>query len=307
MKRLRTLIILIINAIVGSFVNFYSVNLVMNAVMDKDSDHFIFSLLTPIPVLMISFMFVVLTFYVLRLYLHPTHQKKMMKIYGIVFASMAFVGLIFLILSGALVFHSFIKPYPFPGYHIILTIILVAIMVLGFLMIFFFPKKIQDPDIILSHLNWKRILITAIFSLIIFYAYNRFGAFLWSPTYILWRTFTDTYPFYLSLVLLIALLAHILLYTLNYYRAHSVAGIAISSALIVLSLFFFTQIVTRGVEDQEFISAISPAVPIERLLTFPYDIIINAAVVVGLGAFTLNNSIVFKRLKDSEDKKYNHK
>lgn len=302
MKRRNTLITLILIGIVGSFINFYATNLLMNVVSDKDMPNLFFvELLTPLPAFIIACMFVIAAFYVFRLYLHPTHMKKMTWVYGIILASMSVVGIICISLSGPLVYGSFTKPYPFAGYHILVLIFNILTLTLGMLMIFYFPRLVKDPDIILHKMNWKRVVSSILLALLIYYTFNRFGAFLWSPSYILWRTLDDTYPFYLSLVLLMALLIHILLYVLNYYRAHSIGGIAVSSGIIVLSFFFFIQIVVRGIQDQSFISSISPAVPIERLLTFPYDIIINFIVVVGLGAFTLANSIVFKRLRDKEN------
>ncbi|MCQ2793852.1 MAG: hypothetical protein MJ207_00550 [Bacilli bacterium] len=303
-SRLKTLLILVGLSLVGSFINFYAVNLVMNAVANKETEHFFDGFFTAFPMFFAALSFVLATIYVLRLYLHPTHKKKQTMVYGIILASFSFLGILFVILSGTVVYHSMTKPYPFAGYHILCLIWHILTLALGLLMIFYIPKKIKDPDIILSHLDIKRTLISILLAFTIFYAYNRFGAFLWSPTYISWLTLSDTYPFYLSLLLLIGLLLHMLFYTLNYYKEHSIGGIAISSALIVLSLFFFVQIVVRGREDPAFVAAISPAVPIERLLAFPYDTILNAVMVIALGAFTLNHSILFKRLKDEEVRKY---
>ena len=99
MTRRRTLLLLILIALLGSFVNFYATNLFMNTLSDKDMPSLFFiELNTSLPALLIAFMFILATFYVFRLYLHPTHVKKLTRIYGIILSSFSLVGFILILI-----------------------------------------------------------------------------------------------------------------------------------------------------------------------------------------------------------------
>jgi len=289
--------------LIGGFINFYAVNMLMNVICNKGSPKFLLGALPTLAMLTIAIEFVVASLFFLRLYLHPTHTHHFLFLYGILMMSFSFVGLVCDILSATVIYGSMTIKAPFAGAHIIFLLWHLGIIALGALMVFYFPKKITDPDIILHRTNTKHIFITIFWSLVLFYGMNRIGAFLWSPTYITWTNLGDTYPFYISLLLLPAILLNILLYVFNVYKKNAVAGVSISTGTVVLSLFFFFQIIMRGMTDQAFVSSISPALPIERLTTIPIDISLQMVSVVALGVFTLTNSIFFKRLKDIESGK----
>lgn len=297
-----SLIILAVLAVIGSFLAFYSTNLVMNAISNKDTAGFFLELLMPFSALIIAIDFVVASFFFVRLYLHPTHARRMMFVYSITLISLSVLGILFDILSGVLVYRSFVKPYPFAGAPIIFLLWHLAVIALGLVTIFYFKDKTEYDDIFIHKTTPQYVLLTALFSLIVFFAFNRFGAFLWSPSYIQMRTLYNTYPFYMSLILPLGIIVIDVLYIFNIFNSPNKAnaGIAIASGTGVLSLFFMIQFISRSMRDQAFLAAISPAVPIERLLTIPIDTILSTVVVVGLTALTFVYSFKFKKLKDKE-------
>jgi len=298
----RSIIILIILAIIGSFLAFYSTNLVMNAISNKDTPGFFLELLMPLTALVIAIDFIVASFFFVRIYLHPTHARRMMFVYSLTLIILSVLGILFDILSCVLVYKSFIKPYPFAGAPIIFMLWHLAVIAFGLVVIFRFKDKTEYDDIFIHKTTVPYVLLTALYGLIVFFAYNRFGAFLWSPTYVQLRTLYSTYPFYISLMLPLLIIVIDILYIFNIFNTQNKAnvGIAIASGSGVLSLFFMIQFISRSMRDQAFLAAISPAVPLERLTTIPFDTILSTVVVIGLTGLTLANSLKFKKLKDKE-------
>jgi len=300
-KKKYLIISLIFIALIGSFINFYLTNLVMNAIANKQSPGFLGGLFMPIGALMIAIEFVLFAFFILRYYLHPTHLKKMMLVYSIVLISLSFIGLIAITLSIVLVYKSILKPYPFTAALIVFLTWHAVMVGLGFLSIFVFRKKVKLDDVFLHKTTVKYVFQTIAAALIVYYAFNRFGALLWAPVYAQVRTLDITYPFYILIGLPMILLVIDMLYMFRIFKSkHRNVGVTISYVLLVMSLFIIAQFSFRSLKDQAFLSAISPAVPIERLMTIPIDSFMNTAEVVVLAIFTIVNSHKFKKLKDKE-------
>lgn len=302
----KTIFILVALAIVGGLTAFYGTNLVLNSVLQKDLPFMTFfkTLFTSLTFLMISVDMVLAIFFFLRLYLHPTHEQRMLLVYGIVLSSFSLFALILNTLSGIFVYGSFIEPRPFMGFHIIMYVYHTLALALGLLMIFFFRKKVLNDDIIIHKTNVKYVFETILWSLIYFIALNRFGAFLLSPVCIQWSTLALTYPAYIALLLPTIILANDLIYIFNGYKKHASAGIVVSSFVVFFSIFCFAQIIVRGQSEPLFIQLVSPVNPIGRLLTFPYDTVLQMVVAGGLGIYTLFNSIKFKRATDFDKLPY---
>lgn len=300
-KKKYLIISLIIVALVGSFINFYFTNLVMNAISNKGAPAFFAGLLLPVAALTIAIEFILFAFFIVRYYLHPTHLKRMILVYSIVLISLSFVGLICDILSAIIVYQSILKAHPFPAAMLLFLIWHVAMIGLGFALIFGFRKRIEYDDIFLHKTTFKYVMETILISLIVFYVFNRFGAFLWSPVYCQIRTLDVTYPFYILIMLPMALLVIDMFYVFGIFKSkHRQVGVMLSGMCMALSIFIITQFAARSIKDQSFLSAISPAVPIERLMTIPIDSILNSICVVFLAIFTIVYSVKFKRLKDKE-------
>jgi len=300
-KKKYLIISLIFIGLIGSFINFYLTNMVMNAIANKQAPGFIQGLFLPVSGIMIAIEFVLLAFFLVRIYLHPTHLKRMIFVYSIVLMSLSFVGLVTDILAVALVYKSILKPIPFTGGLLAFLIWHIVMIGLGFLGIFYFRKKVEYDDIFLHKTTFKYVLWTIVISLIIFYAFNRFGALMWAPVYAQGRTLDVTYPFYILIALPMALLIIDMCYIFKVFKSkHRNVGVTMAYVLLILSLFIITQFMFRSIKDQAFLSAISPAVPIERLMTIPIDSFLNTGVVVILALYTIVNSHKFKRMKDKE-------
>lgn len=296
----RTVIALVILIILGAITAFYGTNLAMGTASQKDLPFYKFfiTFFPSLTFLLVSFDMVLFIFFFIRLYLHPTHEQRMLLVYGIVLASFSTLGIVFNTLSGVLVYGDFLEPHPFIGFHIFMYIYHILMLALAFLMIFFFKKHVINDDIIIHKTTLGYVLLTILWSLIFFIALNRLGGFLLSPAYIQWSTLTLTYPAYVALLLPAIILINDLIYIFNGYKKTPSAGIVVSSFVIFLSIVCFAQIITRGQSDPLFIQLVSPINPIGRLLTFPYDTVLQLVVAGGLSIYTLLNSIKFKRASD---------
>lgn len=302
----RTIIILAVLAVLGALTAFYGVNLVLNSILGKDLPFqlLLISFFPSLTFLIASIDITLFIFFFLRLYLHPTHEQRMLKVYGITLASLSLVGIIFNTLSGILTYGSFLEPRPFGGFHVIMYIFHIAMLVLGFVMIFYFRKKVINDDIIIHKTTVGYVFYTILWALIYFIALNRLGAFLLSPAYIQWSTLALTYPAYVALLLPAIILVNALIYVFNGYKKSPRAGIAVSCIVAFLSVFCFAQIIVRGRSDPLFIQLISPINPIGRLLTFPYDTLLQMIVAGGLSIYTLFGSVRFKRISDFDKLPY---
>lgn len=296
--------LIILLFIVGAVINFYSMNMLMNTICNKGSPNFLLLAFPTLAMLTIAMEFVAAVLFLVRAYLHPSNFKKMMRTYGFILFSFSLVGLVSDIVSGTVVYHSFTISIPFAGGLIIFMLWHIIILVLGILMVLYYFYSLNKDKGEARKVTAKYVFISIFWSLVLFYGMNRLGAFVLSPSYITWTTLTDTYPFYLSLLLVPVILLNILMYVFNNYKKNNaIIGVFISSCIAVLSVFFTLQIIIRGRADQAFVSSISPALPIERLTTKPIDITLQCVSAIALALFTLNHSIVFKRLKDVETKK----
>lgn len=295
-----TILILAILVIIGAITSFYGTNLVMSSISQKalPLPTFLITFFPSITFLLVGIDAVLFIFFFLRLYLHPTHEQRMLLVYGITLGSLSVLGIILNTLSGVMVYGDFLAPHPFAGFHIIMYIYHILMLALAFLMIFLFRKKVLNDDIIIHKTTVGYVFQTILWSLIYFIALNRLGGFLLSPAYIQWSTLSLTYPVYVALLLPTIILANDLIYIFNGYKKAPAAGIVVSSFVIFFSAFCFGQIIVRGQSDPLFIQLVSPVNPIGRLLTFPYDTILQLVVAAGLGIFTLADSIKFKRASD---------
>lgn len=302
MSKKQTIIILTVLAVVGSFINFYMTNLVMDTISNVEHAQFILKFAPSLAGLLVAIEFILFFFFFMRLYLHQTHKKRMMLVYGITLAAMGLVGVVLTIISATALYGSFTTSSPFVGYHIIILIWHLLMIGFGLFVAFYLRKRVNEPDIILYKTKFRHVIFTIFLALLIFFTFNRFGAFLWAPFYIQWRTISSTYAFYLSLLLLIGMGVNIICYVFNIYKGRigAVTGVAISSIIATLSLVFFVQIVTRGINDPLFVASISPAVPIERLATAPIDTVLQSLVVIILAIYTITHSFAFKRFKDRD-------
>lgn len=290
MKKKTSIIFMIVTAIVGSFITFYSINLLMsdlsNMFYGVHDAYFVSSL----PLFVISVDFVMFYIFLLRYTRYPMYKKALIKLYSTFLVINSIVGIITSILTGTLIYKSFIKPFPFPSYTLVLLTLNIILLVVGI----YIKNKVlkgMEEDKEKKKIKVKYALYSGVIFLLILYAFNKFGAFIWSPIYIQTSTLYLTFPFYLSLICPIALVVHITIYFLDGYKNKEVLSLIIICLVGGLSTLISIAVLILGASYPEFISAISPCLPLERLATMPIGTVSQLIVIILFSGYYIIYSI----------------
>ena len=245
-------------------------------------------LIVTFPALMFAALFPLAFFYVVRFYLRPKTFKKLTRLYLIIALALSGVGFITTLLTGIVVYGSFVSPYPFPGYVILFIILHLAVLGGGVFALLKVNKLPEDEEVF--KVNVKHVFKTLGWFLFVCLVFNRFGMFVASPLYIHWRTFYMTFPFYLYLLFGACVLVLKVLVLFDVIKCAKLRMI-LSAAAIGLNIILFAVIAIIGVNNTAFISAVSPAMPLERLASKPVEIIIHFASYLAVSIILLVQSI----------------
>ena len=276
MKRNTFIITLVILAIIGSIVTFYTSNLLLSDVSNNFYGFHDVNFISSLPGFFFALDFILASIFVIRYYRYPDYKKKTINLYTIILAVFSLLGFVFSILTGAIIYRSFITPYPFFGYTIISLIVHLLLIVSSICVNMFVRKKLPQ-DTAQRKYKFSYIIYSIVFPIALFFAYNRFGAFLLAPFYVQFRTLYMTFVFYLSLLLPISLMIHVVLYYLDFYKKREGVSIIVVVALMVFNLILGIETLVLGANNTQFISAVSPALAIERLITLPVDTVAQFA------------------------------
>lgn len=300
MTKKKTIIMLIVLAVVGSIINFYTTNMALSDLSNMFYGVHDAFCITTIPGVMVSFEFVLFTLYVMRRFLRPQYIKALNRQYSILTIVFSSIGLIAAVISAEVFYPGWFSIYPFP-YYCIVSFLWHALMTVGSIINLSKNKKREDDKV---HRPFKiRYTVYTVFNvLIIFFAYDRFGALLFAPLYVQLRTLYMTIPFYISLLLPMALLVQSALFMFGVYEKRSNFDVWYLSVVLFLNVVLFAAVTVIGSHNTQFISAISPALGIERLATKPIDTIVQFILVMIFGLYTLTNSIHYKRKGKKEIK-----
>ena len=217
-----------------------------------------------------------------------TH-KKLFKVNLLTIAISSGVGLIGALLAGIVTYHSFTKPYPFPGFLIIFMIahlLVIASCVYG--LVFCIKKMPEDQEAF--KVTVGHVFKTIGWFLFVSLTLNRFGMFVISPLYIEWRTFGMTFVFYLYLLVPLALGIYKVLKLLGFI-GEGLGNTIFAISMEVINLALCAVIVILGSTHSEFISAVSPALGLERISSMPFEIIIHFASYTGVVTMMLVQSL----------------
>ena len=281
MNKKFVIISLIAIAIVGSLVAFYGANLFFSDVSNFGAGFMNTTLFVTLPMMMFGAMLVAAPLYILRLYQRPNNKKALSAHYLIVAAVLAGLGFVFAILGGVLNMHSFVKPYPFPGYLIIMMVIHLLILAASAFVFFKFVKPMPEDQEKFKG-GVKHVFHTLGLYLFIALAFNRFGAFLLMPVYVQWSTLYKTFVYFLFLLLPMALLVLKVLRILDLAKK---IRFPMALVLAVLNVVLALIIMLLGRIDSSFISAVSAAAPLERLGSMPMELFIHIFAIFGVSVY----------------------
>ena len=289
-EKLLASLLLIIIGIVGSICVFYMTNLLLSDLSNMFYGVHDAYIIASFPGFFLSLYFILAEIFVFRYFYRPKYRKSLILTYLIIACCFAFIGMIMSIITGAVIYKSFFTPYPFWGYTMICLIVHIFVFCGSIYLHILFKKKLPDDET-KRPISIQYVLFSTVLSILVFFAFDRFGAFLVAPVYIHWRTFYLTFPFYLSLLLPAAELVHTVLYMFDYFKKKPMIGFVYSLVMVVADIVLLTTVILLGYNYPQFISAVSPALALERLATKPYDIILTVVIMIGLTGYNLWYSI----------------
>lgn len=279
--KFNKLLFLIIVIVVGAFVTFYSTNLLCSDLSNMFYGVHDMYIVSSIPLFTLTLDIVCFIIFAVRYFVNPQYLKSMGKLYSIYLIVNSVVGIVTAIITGTSIYHSFVAPYPFGGYTLITLILSILLLALGIVLLI---KSIRMPDGERKRISLIYIIYNVILGLTLYYTLYTLGSFVWMPVYVQWRTLWLTFPFYMSMLCPMAFAIHVILCRLDLYKtnkARSVTAFVIAIASVVTAF----AVIIIGASNPLFISAISPALPIERLATKPVMSLLHGALSVGFGIY----------------------
>lgn len=270
MNKKYLIIALVISTLLGSLVTFYACNFIFGDISNYAAGIENNTSLVDLPIVMLGAILVCLPFYLLRLYQRPKSIKRLSITYCLIVFVLAFLGFFGALLSGIVVYKSFTKPYPFPGY-LILGMIIHLLILVGVSLVYFLLIRPLKEDEVKSKVTPKYVFYTIGMFLLVGLSYNRLGGLLLSPLFFTTSTWLLTIPSYLWLLVPIALLTikaiSIIYKPINLFIPFlmvSLVNIAIFIPVIILTL-----------NNTFYVSSISPLMPLERLISMPIETILH--------------------------------
>ena len=271
MNRRTVLLSLIVLTIISSIVavqstNYFMADILNHAVLFSKHSSF----LVTFPSLMFSVLTVMAFLGIVRVYLRPNSKKRLLKTYTIIALVVSGIGLLTVILSALQVYGSLIKPYPFPGYLIIFMIVHILVIAACIYGLAVCIKKMPE-DTEEFKVDFKHVLKTIGWFLFISMAYNRLGNFFAIPIYIYLRNLYLSFPFFIYLLMPIAIGVYKVLDLLGYLKSIKQRKIFTGPIRSCYRLL-----------RTDMVSAISFAMPLERVSSMPVEIIIHFLTYTGV-------------------------
>lgn len=283
------IIILVGLAILGSFVAFRGLNYLWSDVANYANSLNTPYIIASFPALMLVCVIVESAIYIVRhSIIEDKYKNHMNEVYIIVGGCFGLVGLVTSILTGTVVYLAPFANYPFEGYAII-GIVCTSLNVIAAIVLFILNRKSKKPTDEVKKLKVEYIFYTILFSLVVFVAFNRFGALISAFMYTDWRYFGLVLPYYICLAVPLILVINIVLYETYAIKISTKGSVILWSILTGVTLVLIVTIGILGVTDPLLLALISPAMPIERLATIPLDFVLLFLVSNGFAAAVLTH------------------
>ncbi len=267
MSRKKTAAVLAVLSVPASMICFYATNLILSDVANMFYMSVTKDVISSLPIFSAAVESVIIFICIFHCGLYISERQRILKLNAAVTAFISVIGIITSVLTGKMIYGSFTAPYPFSGSTIISLVFHFIILIAS---VFTFNKcRYTENSSLTFGMRLKRGLQHIVMAVFIYYAFDRFGAVLWMPAYAQISTLHKTFFFYISLLLPLCLMIHHFRYRMNLYRNKDIAGIAFSVIYLAADMFLCAAVFTGGVNDTQFVSAVSPVMGIERLLGMP--------------------------------------
>lgn len=270
MNKKIVIILLVVSILIGSLTTFYACDFLNGDIANLSTGLANNTSIVNLPIIMFAAVTICVPFYLLRLYKRPKTIKQLSKTYCVIIFVLSLIGLLGSIFSGLFVYHSFVKPYPFPGYLIITLIIHLGITIGVSLVYFLLIKRLKEDEETYK-VTPKHVFYTIGMFLFAGFAYNRLGALLMAVFVVRSDVWLMALPLFLSLLIPLALLTRKAISILYKDKNLFIPILALTALNIVL----FVTVIISTKDNTLIISAVSPVMPLERLVSLPLEIVMH--------------------------------
>ena len=291
MKKLHIILALAGLVIVGALFTVLASNMFFADIINMAAGFANSTLFVSLPAIAISCTCALGVFFFLRTYKNQGCFKRISKLYLIIALALNGVGFLGCILSGIVVYGTFVGSQPFPGYLIIFMILNLLLIAGGVLGLIFLKKLPEDENRV--KINALYVLKTIGWFLFIMLIFNRLGTLLGAPSYWYLRNLYKTFPFYVSLLVPLAL---------GVLQALKILGILEDKKLLFsvcavagFELVIWVYVAIVGMNDTAFVSSLSQAMPLERMAAKPLEMLIQLLAYAGVIAALVVQAV--KKLK----------
>lgn len=264
-------IALAIYLIGGSIITFISANMLFSDISNYASFSYK-TIFATFPHFMFVLVIILLGFFFIRYpRLDEKYRVNFKRKYFLLFLVFSAIGFVSSLLTGFVSYNNFLVSSPYKGAIIVCLIFHLLILLFS---IYAFYKNKKDSSKVEEKMPYNSFYVfkTIVFAVFAFISFFRMGCFLTSFIYMEYSKFALTFLFYLSNIIPMVLLIFICLCKL--YKIQYLTKIMFYSITLLLSLTCMIYVVSEGTSNPLLISIISPAMPLERLITFPIEAII---------------------------------
>ena len=271
MNKKYLLVSLAFVALLGSLFTACAVNNFFSDIVNIQAGALTSTIFVSLPTICVAFSFVFATLYLIRIYKYKDSFKTLFKRFLIIVIALNSLGFISVILSGIITYGTLVSDHPFRGFQIMFMLISLLLIIGGVFGLIKLRGAEEDKDPLKIKVSYVFKTIGWVFFLLL--AYDRFGTLLVSPTFIYYRTFYMTFPFYLFLLVPIFLGIVEVLYIFDVLDVKKIRLLAIIGGAVTICLSAY--IVLMGLNDTGFISSVSQCMPLERIISKPVEIILH--------------------------------
>lgn len=293
MKKNSLLILLALACIVGSLSCFFGTNLILSDVSNMFYMTITKDVLSSVPMFIVILEFIFAILCLARYIEHPQYKKRLVRHYTRIVFIVSILGMASTIAAYEICYGDIKAPYPFKYAGVVLVLWHLACWKIADS--WMWKAKKWEDDVDRQKINVGYVLYNVVLGLFIFYALNRFGAFLMIPTFAQVSTLDRTFPLYICLILPMALLANIFGVRIGMDTQKAKTSLVYNLTILVLGALGFVYVMFVGMKDTRYISAVSPVMPIERLLTKPIDTVLLFSVIIAVSLISVIYAVICRR------------
>lgn len=289
MKTFRIILVSLLLVMI-SIISFYTFNLIFSLV----SNYAAVTLVTMSCVPMVMFLceLVAFCFGFFNYFILKRKDVYIFRKYSIIIASFALIGIVFSIICGTLIYHSFVGDYVFNSYPLLMLIIHTLLFVLGTYKAVISCLEIKKYS---PQKEWeipKFYWIRETFIIVIFvFALERLGAFLLLPIY--FSSYDGIYVLPLYIQLLVPALA-LATYMIHEHWLHNrKVTLVLSSIAFGYTVFSMIYMLVISKNNYPLITnPLSPIMQLERLTVYPVGFIALYGFSLLVSGLNLGNNLV---------------